>query len=465
MVGQEQTPWNALFSAIADTFFEMSGSLLTRISKTGGHLVGDPDLEVESTDRFPDSGRVVVNNTIMFYASKTTVLLETITDVDGNAGIPIEIPDRMVVADISRDSTQMDDLRASFIVTTAEGVELDILGRNYGLTRPRGLPDSDWRFILQALIYIEAQTMYALEQVLDLLWPLGYTLYEDLESFPHTVFVGIPAAGSDSSVGKTWLVGGEEQPQTGANTVDVDNPPRLVYGVYLDTDVNRTGTNYANETLATSSNTAAPQTLTTAALWVASDLGKPVVIDTFAAADQHWKIGTYTDTSNVDLRWATQTDGTTNGIAPLRFVTDTAWFPAWVATTATELVIETGANAGSYPVTDRISATELELASGVFVTDTDVEWHLRPVLPTSSPDTAVIPRATFSSLTITTPQALPADVLVDYTHVPSAQMVVNPSTSGVDQYPFYLWDAGAITQALLDLITAAGVQVVIVLEP
>jgi hypothetical protein len=462
--GTIRTPWVGIFSGIADTIYEMSGQLLTRTD--GLVAAGSAALPVESVDRFPAAGRLAVADAIVFYTG--TALgpprFTGITDEDGNPGLPVDVNPRSVVTDISRLNTQMDDLRASFIVETAEDRELDIIGRNYGLPRPRGLPDSQWRLLLQQLIYIEAQTLYALEQVLDILWgPGGYTLYEDLQSYPHTVFVGLPQGGSTTFRGRAFLVGGEPQPSTGPNTVDVDNPPREVYGVYADTDVNRTGTNYANALIPYTTNAANPQRITTAGLWQVADLGRPVVIDLFSDA-QHWKIQAVLDPNTVEVAWDTQNDGTTDGATPARFRTDTAWFPAWVETTPTELVVVSGANAGTYPVNARISQNEIASVGAGFVTDTDIEWYLRPALTTGG-GTLAIPRATAVGNTITTPQAIPPQVLVDYVHVPSAQAMIRPGVDGERQYPFYLWDDGAITRIILDLITAAGVQVVLVPEP
>lgn len=463
MPGDIMTPWPGIFSAIADQLYEMAGTLLGRtIPSQQGAGLGS--LLVESTDAFPDAGRLAVAGVILNYTSKTPSQFDGITDEDGNPGLPVDVPPRSVVADISRLNTQFDDLRASFIVTTAEDRELDILGRNYGLNRPRGLPDVQWGPLLQALIYIEAQTIYACEQVLDILWPGQYTLYEDLESFPHTVFVGIPAGGSGSFTGKAWLIGGEPQPRTGALTVDVDNPVQLVYGVYDSNDPDRTGTNYALEDLAITTDAGSPQTLTTAGSWQPSDDGKPVIITTFAPDNTPW-VMTFIDVNNVEIQSRTRDDGTADGATPTIFTTDFAWFAPWINNVPVELVIPAGLNMGIYPVTSRLSGKQLQIA-GALVTETDISWYLRPVLPTGG-SFARVQRATAAGNTITIPASsgpLPLNVLVDYTHVPSAQALIDFNAEGEDQYPFYLWDDGAITQQILDLITAAGVRVVLVPE-
>lgn len=468
-IGDILEPWQGLYSAIADTLFEFSGYLTTRVD--GAQSAGATTLTVESTNQFPTSGTLVIGGEKVLYTGVTTTTFTGITDEDGVAGLPSDVRDRDPVTDYSRDLTQIDDLRASFLVATAEGRELDILGRNYGLTRPRGTSDAEWRALLQVMIFVEAQTVYACEQVLDVIWGSGnYTLYEDLESDMHTVYVSYPIGGGDTPLGKTWLVSGEEQSSlSGPNEVTVDYPADLAYGVWDASDPLREGTNYAYADITVASSAGAPQTLTSSGAFEADDEKKPITISNFGI-DTYWVIYTFIDTSTVILRWFTRSDGIMDSGDPNEFRTEIDWFPAWLGESVVdaELVIESGDNAGTYSIQGRIDARTLQIAGPVTAsTETEIDWHIRPELPNASGQNGNLHRASIGGIgndIVSCPKTLTAPVLVDYTTTPSAQVVKQPSFDGNSQYPAYIWDEGAITQQVLDLLTAAGIRVVLVPE-
>lgn len=62
---------------------------------------------------------------------------------------------------------------------------------------------------------------------------------------PCTVIIRIAGAPQQSALGFAYLQGGEAVTSTDANTVDVAAPIRQVLGVWLASDVTRSGTNYA----------------------------------------------------------------------------------------------------------------------------------------------------------------------------------------------------------------------------
>ncbi len=449
--------WEGLTSSIADELFEMAGHLVVRT--TAPYVSGDTTITVESTDRFPSSGTIAFGGVVAAYASKTPTTFDTLTDPAGDPGVDADLTSGAVVLDRSRKLSQLDDLRASFIVPTAEDEELDILSRNYGLFRPRGLDDDSFIPLLQALIYGEAQTIYLCEQVLDALVGAGlYTIYEDLESFPHTVFVIFPISGSaDVFEGKAILSGGEPQTRDTTTTVTVDNPVTVVYGVYLNTDVSRTGQNYAFLDITASTSAGSPTELASVAAFLASDDGKAVILD-----DLETWTATFLSTSALDLDRGPFSDGRTDGGDNERFTSTQRRFAPWMV--GHKLVITSGVNAGTYDIDNYLNPGAIESAGAGFATDSSVTWRLIPDFANAAGRSAKISRATFAGAVVATPVTMPTDVIVDYATVPSAQALDDFSFNGDDQYPFYLWDEGFFIQTVLDLITAAGVRVVLIPE-
>lgn len=446
--------------AIADELYEMSGSVMARSSAP--YAPGDASISMETTLRFPDSGRLSLGGEIAFYASKTPTTFDGLTDVNGAPGVQVSLPVHSVILDITKTNTQLDGLRESFIVTLAEGKELDILARNYGLFRPRGVDDDTFRDLLRVLIFGLAQTMYLIEQVLDVLVGVGlWEAYEDLESFPHTVFVVIGLTTSTTFVGKTYFAGGEGPHVTGGGgfTVTVDHDVTVAYGAYADTDPTRQGTNYLLLPLVTSTIAAFPRELRSVGLFLASDDGKPLILD----GTEIWT-ATYVSPNILELsRGPYADDGTTDAGSPSVFESTFRRFSPWMV--GHQIRVKSGPDSGlSFTISGFVDAGSVTVTPATLQTATDVEWELLPVFGTVGGRTAEINRATVAGAVITAPAAMPASVLVDYTHDPSAQAVQDPGTSGETQYPFYLSQEGAILLAVLDLITAAGVRVVLVSE-
>lgn len=447
--------WEGLVTAIADEMAELAGYLLTRTAAPTAP--GAVTIEVESTHRFPATGRFVVEGVTGAYTGLTPTALTGVTAADGSPWVAAIRP-RAPLMDASRTHSQLDDLRAGFIVSEAEGAELNTLARNNGIERQRGLDDATFAALLQVLIFLEAQTVYACEQVLDAVYGAGnYELIERLESDMHTIFVRIPfvgGAGGDSQ-GKTYLNGGEAATATGV-TVDVEYDVITPYGVYSAADPLREGVNYANATVACTADSGAPTALGSLGLWLPADAGKGIVL-TLDGVQQWWTIAEVVDPNEIALHWApatgAQVDSGTLDVVRLDY---DRWAP-WVV--GSSIVVAAGVNAGSHVIAEYLSPREVRVAAPM-AADADFGWELYPAFATGV-GSAAVPRATAAGNTITTPVAMPVSVLVDYTSVLSAQLVANPGVNGNAQYPFYLWDETAIVQSLLDLVTASGVTVVV----
>jgi hypothetical protein len=453
--------WEAIFSAIADELYAAAGYLTVRL--TAPVAPGDIVVTVESTHRFPDAGRLALGGVLARYTGRTTTTFTGVTNDDLSA-LDVVLAPPGVVMDISRENTQLDDLRASFILATAEDSDLDVIGRNYGLRRPRGLGDTAYRDFLQVAIFLEAQTIWGLEQVLDAVLGNGnYTLYEDLETELHTVYVLLPNTTSAISAGKTFLSGAEPQTRSTTTTVIVDNPVLQVYGVYEDTDPYREGTNYANDTFAVETQAAAPTHLfSSVAGFVAGDVGKAIVVSGLSTDAQAWVIDSFLSAAEVAVKQRARNDATLDATQPTFIDVDEAWFTAWMVGHTVKVTSVVPANTGTYVIAEVVSPFRAVLTGAAFLADTNVTWELVPAFVNAGGGTGELLRATAASATITTPVTMPTDVLVDYTHIESAQAVLSPFVSGdLPASPFYLTDAGALTQILMDLFTAGGVRVIV----
>ena len=451
----------SLVSGVADSVYELSGRLLTTV--TAAYVAGGATLTVDGTHRWPSSGRIAVGGTTGFFSGTTATSLTGLTDEDGNVGLLVDVRAGAVVMDISRATTDLDDLRTAFIADLAVGADLTTLGRNYGVARPRGMNDTDYRGLVRAMAFMRKQTIHACTKVLDeVVGPGNYTLYEDLVSDPLVVHVILAAAPSTQFRGKSYLVGGEAQPQTGAFTVLVDYVPTVIYGIYADSDPFRVGANYAHRLIGGFTSVVEPTWYQTAApTFTPAMEGRPCYL---GAVYGHWYIVSYIDPLSVQLGWPQRNDGEVRTWEPDVLETDAVWFPEWVEGHRIAISGGLAGNNGVYVISEWLSKRRVRLAGAAFVTETDVTWELRPVFGAVAVVPGEIPDATNVAKVITAPQALPALMLIDYTTVPSAQAQADPGVDGNTAYPLYLFDQGAIIAALLDLVTAAGVQVVIETE-
>jgi len=112
------------------------------------------------------------------------------------------------VIDASGSYSALDRLRRAMLVDYATEEELDRVGRNLAVIRPRGLDDEHFRCLIKNMAYLPKATNYGIELVLECLFPGGgWELYEDLVNFPNNVFIILPEMAGDSEVyeGKTFF--------------------------------------------------------------------------------------------------------------------------------------------------------------------------------------------------------------------------------------------------------------------
>lgn len=470
--------WEALYSSIGDTMWEVAGGRLL-VRTTALHPVGTTTLAVESTDRFPAAGDIALDGRVYAYTSKTATtfvgLAERLGPVTLNAtvGLLEESQPYSVVIDETRSETQLDKLRRAFFVLYAEGEDLTVLGANYGVPRPRDLTDTTYRALLREMIAIEAGTIYAIEKVLEVLEPGNWTLWERTAEIDERfkIFVGIGASLAASSAGKGFVAGLEAQPRITATTVDVDQPALLAYGVYDATDYLREGTNYAMLTSPSpgSTNSVNPTWFqdTPSNPFLTTDVGSPIILHFVndSGDTQHWKVVTRLSPSTITLGWDSRTDGRIDvAVNNQRFITTSKWFAPWVGRGAasnegSSLVIVGGLNAGTYPIEGYISETEIEIGGTFTATETGVTWYIEPNYQATLNVEYELFRASVAGNTVTTPENMPVNVLVDYTNVRSAEALLDANVDGTSQHPLYLFDPVGTVRTVLDLIRPAGTTI------
>lgn len=463
--------YNALATAIADTLYEVGGNVITRIK--AAVAVGDTSITVESATTFdavsgyngfpPELGRIAVNGTILRYSSTDATHLIGVTDDDGNAGSPVEIPMNAVVMDISKQATQLDKLRASFVLGTVDSADqLDLFARNHGISRPRGLDGETFRALLRVLIYLDAQTVYSIEQVLDVLVGVGnYEIYEDLMSEMFKVFVNIDYE-TGGPEGRAYLQGMEPQPRTSTTTVTVTDDPTSVYGMWGADDPFREGTNYAMKALAVTINTANPTRLASAALFLSTD--RVIELDRSDGTTESWNRDAFIGTSAITLKTRNRSNARLSAGSPTHvFANEPGAFPQWCVGHNIVIVSDNPDNDGTYVIASRVSHKEIVVTGGAFETESNVTWHLTPVFPTEAGLTARILRTSTVGSVVTAPNTLPTNVLVDYTTINSAEILADATVPGLADgaSPVFLWDKGYLVRTVLDLITAAGVKAVV----
>tara|TARA_R110000751_G_scaffold85896_8_gene171274 strand:+ start:216 stop:1655 length:1440 start_codon:yes stop_codon:yes gene_type:complete len=467
--------WRGIATSVADTLYESGGFLMVR---TGApQSAGDVTLTVEGTHRWPTSGRVIIDGGSHWYTGTTTTTLTglahddpdngtttVLTMPDGttrtrdlSAGLKADTRQRTPVMLYSRDSSALDNLRQSFFVQTAQGADLDLYARNFGLARPRGLSDAVFRELLKVMVYLDATTIYSIEKVLTVLKGTGnFVVYENLDTDPHKVFVNLGASLTADHRGKAYVVGGEAQARDSTVTnVTTTHPPTVVYGVYASTDAARIGTNYLHTAQTVLVGTS-PQLLTGA--WLPRDAGSPLFVD---GSPQHWTVLSFIDATTIQVGRPVQAMATLDTGHPNRVLAATDYFRAWMV--GHKVQITQTDNPTNYQIADIVSVDTpyaVTLNNGTpWVTEVGVGWRLVPVL--SGTMVVRVPRHTVAGSTVTCPGTIAATVLVDYTTVPSAQAMADQNTSGTDRFPFYLFDDTYIVQTVVDLITAAGVQAVV----
>lgn len=147
-----------------------------------------------------------------------------------------------VVYDLSENTSTIHLAKRGFLLRYAQAEDLDVIGRNLGLHKCRGIDQETWRRVIQAMAYLPKQTIHAFECVLTAYfnnttsWEL-YTKPQD----PYRVYVRVTLPLSTTVRGRFYLNHSAERLTTGLTTVTTTRAIRTVAGVYLNTLAARRG--------------------------------------------------------------------------------------------------------------------------------------------------------------------------------------------------------------------------------
>jgi hypothetical protein len=220
-----------MLDAIQGSDDEIAGQRMTRLV--------DVLEEVETTDIAVESTLGFGETTDGTGAAKFLVggeIVEATSRIDGPAnfkfiGLTRGVDNTKVrlhpvgtlVFDLSENTSALHHARRGLFVDTALGTDLDVVGRNLGLTKCPGLTDAQWRAIIKAVAYLPKQPIDAFERALTALLGAGnFDINESLITDPYTVFVRILVALATSLQGRFLLNSGEPQLTTGVLKVETD---------------------------------------------------------------------------------------------------------------------------------------------------------------------------------------------------------------------------------------------------
>ena len=415
----------AVLEALGEEDDRIAGQLTTQL--TASLLRAGLTATVVTTIGFRPAGKLACEGEVITYTGITpTTFTGLARGQPGRNGVQTLPADHTRIGtpvyDLTRQHSAMDRLRRALIVDFADGRDLDRIGRNYGLPRPKLLngDDPNYRIYLKRRMYAPAATLNAIRSVLDAAihgrW--GFAVYEDPRR-PGEVFVEFSNFPANGLEGKTFLNGSENRTSASLTTVTTAYAPTNVQAVWLREDPNRTGRNYYNLV-----NTNAQLSIVVPG-WVvvpsgllAGDVGRVLQLrgGTTALTDGPFYRIDEVDLAGNRVRVHALTLGTTgaDGVAvpPVEGA-----MPAWTATEG--------------------NVTAEVFHGGSFVAST---LTLRGTLPIH-----------------------PQNLIVDYGAFLSAQVlrrnsIKNDGSPGGVYWPLYLGDGGtSAAQGIVDDLTAAGV--------
>lgn len=202
----------ALTAAAGESLNAAGGRRSTRL--LNNVAAGATTFAVEYSYDWPTSGTISIDGVVYHYTANNDGSFGGIYYVSSGTEIAGALHAHLAYAevlDVSQSYSALDLVRQAFLVNYAEGDDLSALGRNLGVLRLTGLKSDDqFRNIVKALAYNPKGTIYGIKIALDAMVGAGnYTVYEDLENFPCTVFIAIPGSIflDTAAQGKTYLTG------------------------------------------------------------------------------------------------------------------------------------------------------------------------------------------------------------------------------------------------------------------
>lgn len=147
-----------------------------------------------------------------------------------------------IVYDVSGNSSALDLAKRGFFLNTAVGKDLDVVGRNLGVSKCPGLAQETWRRVIRASAYLPKQPIAAFEKLLEAYYgdTTSWEVYER-PSRPNTIFVDVDPTLATSVRGRFLLNGGLARNTTGLTTVTTPYPIGHVLRVVVSNAYTRRG--------------------------------------------------------------------------------------------------------------------------------------------------------------------------------------------------------------------------------
>lgn len=222
----------AVIEALGQAMTDLGGYQLTRLRAPA--LIGDTTLDVESAAWDAADGSAWIGNEPEKITYTGKVLTAGGQQLTGVSGITMDHREGTEVIEANRQYSKLDLLRRALLVDYAEDDDLGRVGRRHAVDRPRGMSDDMYRELIKTIAYLERGPVYALELVLDVLYPSGgWDVYQSLVEFPLKVFIRIPGAIGTNPAGRTFMNARDIKAADTASQVTLSNDPTTVESVRL----------------------------------------------------------------------------------------------------------------------------------------------------------------------------------------------------------------------------------------
>lgn len=362
---------------------------------------------------------------------------------------------RARVFDLAQNTSALDLVRRGLLVNTAEGDDLDVIGRNLGLHKCPGISDEQYRREIREVAYLAKQPMSALAAALESFFPGGYDLFERLVSRPYTVFARIDVPAGQSLRGRFFLNGGE---------------PHVVAGGQVVTNYSIVGAPFAGRPAAGSLRVVSGAFLVDGQHFVLSDGVNPAV--TFEFDDNGSVVQTPT------LRAVNYAAGDGEATVRAAVIAAIAAAPSLAVTATADpstpygvlLANDVAGLAGNVAITSTVTGAQWSTAGMSGAQDAASVGVLRVVeqSPRSSRGDRASPdffrpdlggSYAGSTITLGAPPIDGTRVLVDYAAFEAHYLPPDPLFRNEGDFPPYFADNLLAARCILDLVRAAGVGV------
>lgn len=220
-----------VLDALGEAFTEFGGTRSSFVTFPASK--GATSLTVDSTTGMVSGGHILLGQAIYTFDSFTHDTYVGLRAEDGpRVGLLQDVAAGDEVVDVTSKSRLLGRLHESYFLGSADGPDLSVCGRNYGLTRdPSIRDDATYAAACLAIAYGPRGTLQGLRMALDaMVGPGNYSLREDTLNYPCRVFVDLPQSLTlgQTATGRTYLSGPRPVAATDAQTLTLPSP---VYGL------------------------------------------------------------------------------------------------------------------------------------------------------------------------------------------------------------------------------------------